>query len=79
MRDSLPPLNNGTLVDVVMRSILPSSRHVLSAKEVAAAIETHLKAREEVIWPSWTVRHAYVCEHNSIYKKVLLYFGGKLV
>ncbi|XP_045928714.1 4F2 cell-surface antigen heavy chain isoform X1 [Micropterus dolomieu] len=55
MRDSLPPLNNGTLVDVVMRSILPSSRHVLSAKEVAAAIETHLKAREEVIWPSWTV------------------------
>lgn len=50
------PLNNVTLVDVVMRPILPSSHHVLSANEVADAIETHLQTREEDIWPSWTVR-----------------------
>lgn len=56
-QDILPPLNNVTLVDVVMRSILPSSRHLLSANEVADAIETHLQTREDVIWPSWTVRH----------------------
>ncbi|XP_070762624.1 amino acid transporter heavy chain SLC3A2 [Enoplosus armatus] len=54
-RDGLPPLNNATLVDVVMRSILPPSHHVLSAKEVADAIETHLQTRQEDIWPSWTV------------------------
>lgn len=50
------PLNNVTLVDVVMRSILPSSHHLLSANEVADAIETHLQTRQEDIWPSWTVR-----------------------
>nr|XP_046245133.1 4F2 cell-surface antigen heavy chain [Scatophagus argus]XP_046245134.1 4F2 cell-surface antigen heavy chain [Scatophagus argus]XP_046245136.1 4F2 cell-surface antigen heavy chain [Scatophagus argus] len=54
-RDVLSPLNNITLVDVVMRSILPSSQHLLSAKEVADAIEAHLQTREEDIWPSWTV------------------------
>ncbi|XP_028275871.1 4F2 cell-surface antigen heavy chain [Parambassis ranga] len=58
--DVLHPLNNssqinGTLVDVVMRSILPHSHHILSDQEVAEAIETHLQTREEHIWPSWTV------------------------
>ncbi|XP_040902165.1 4F2 cell-surface antigen heavy chain isoform X2 [Toxotes jaculatrix] len=58
--DILPPLStssqiNNTLVDVVMRSILPSSHHLLSAQEVADAIETHLQTREKDIWPSWTV------------------------
>ncbi|XP_044059947.1 4F2 cell-surface antigen heavy chain isoform X2 [Siniperca chuatsi] len=52
-RDDRPPLNV-TLVDVVMKSILPSSHHHLSDKEVANAIETHLQTRED-IWPSWTV------------------------
>lgn len=52
----LSPLKNVTLVDVVMRSILPSSPHLLSANEVADAIEVHLQIREEDIWPSWTVR-----------------------
>lgn len=59
-RDVLPPLKNQgnvTLVDVVMRSILPSSQHLLSYKEVADAIETGLQTREENTWPSWTVRH----------------------
>ncbi|XP_070685927.1 amino acid transporter heavy chain SLC3A2 [Pempheris klunzingeri] len=54
-RDVLHPPNNVTLVDVVMRSILPSAHHLLSATEVANAIETHLQAREEDMWPSWTV------------------------
>lgn len=52
----LSPLKNVTLVDVVMRSILPSSHHLLSPNEVADAIEGHLQIREEDIWPSWTVR-----------------------
>ncbi|XP_035536556.1 4F2 cell-surface antigen heavy chain isoform X2 [Morone saxatilis] len=54
-QDILSPLNNITLVDVVMKSILPSSPHLLSAKEVAVAIETSLQTREEDIWPSWTI------------------------
>lgn len=54
-QDVLLPLNNVTLVDVVMKSILPSSPHFLSAKEVADAIETRLQTRKEDIWPSWTV------------------------
>lgn len=54
-RDVLPPLN-ATLVDLVMKSILPSSHHRLSAHEVVAAIKRRLQTREENIWPSWTVR-----------------------
>uniref|UniRef100_UPI0037E8516D amino acid transporter heavy chain SLC3A2 n=1 Tax=Semicossyphus pulcher TaxID=241346 RepID=UPI0037E8516D len=54
-RDVLPPLNNSTLVDVVLRSILPSSNDLLPSEEVAEAIEKHLQSREEDIWPSWTV------------------------
>ncbi|XP_041653132.1 4F2 cell-surface antigen heavy chain [Cheilinus undulatus] len=54
-RDVLLPINNTTLVDVVMRSILPSSNSLLSATEVANAIEKHLQSREGDIWPSWTI------------------------
>ncbi|XP_068442018.1 amino acid transporter heavy chain SLC3A2 [Clinocottus analis] len=59
-KEVLPPLKsfsqgNVTLVDMVMRSILPSSRHLLSAKKVADAIETLLKTNLEDIWPSWIV------------------------
>ncbi|XP_034723423.1 4F2 cell-surface antigen heavy chain [Etheostoma cragini] len=58
--DVLPSLKNSsrhnvTLVDVVMRSILPPSQHLLSPEEVANSIEMHLQTREEDIWPSWTV------------------------
>lgn len=55
-RDFLSPLNNFTLIDVVLKSILPDSHHLLSAEEVSYAIETHLQTRGENIWPSWTVR-----------------------
>ncbi|KAM8904257.1 amino acid transporter heavy chain SLC3A2 isoform 2-T3 [Spinachia spinachia] len=46
---------NFTLVDTFMRSILPSSQHLLSETEVADAIETHLQTTEDDIWLSWTV------------------------
>lgn len=52
--DILRPLNNETLVDVVLRSILPPSNHLLSTQEVADAIEKNLQTKED-IWPSWTV------------------------
>lgn len=66
-QDVLLPLNNVTLVDVVMRSILPSSPHFLSAKEVAVAIETRLQTRKEDIWPSWTVRNFHVPHSVNIF------------
>ncbi|XP_041850941.1 4F2 cell-surface antigen heavy chain [Melanotaenia boesemani] len=60
--DALLPLNdsshsNVTLVNVVIRSILPHSDHPLSTQEVADAIKTQLQTEEEEedIWPSWTV------------------------
>uniref|UniRef100_A0A3B5B581 4F2 cell-surface antigen heavy chain-like n=1 Tax=Stegastes partitus TaxID=144197 RepID=A0A3B5B581_9TELE len=58
--DVLRPLNNSsqinaTMVDVVMRSILPYSHRLLSTQEVADAIERHLQTREEHVWPSWTM------------------------
>ncbi|XP_023146768.1 4F2 cell-surface antigen heavy chain [Amphiprion ocellaris] len=58
--DILRPLNssgqiNATMVNVVMRSILPYSHHILSTQEVADAIEKHLQTQEGDLWPSWTV------------------------
>ncbi|KAK7882606.1 hypothetical protein WMY93_028780 [Mugilogobius chulae] len=59
-RDTLTPISssnlNTTLVDVVIRSILPMSRHLLSGQEVSSAIETHLyRADNTGIWNSWMV------------------------
>lgn len=58
--DSLLPLNtsdsNSTLVDVVIKPILPMSSHLLSGNEVSSAIETHLYlAQRDGIWNSWMV------------------------
>nr|XP_020506731.1 4F2 cell-surface antigen heavy chain-like [Labrus bergylta] len=53
-RDFLPPLNNATLVDVVMRSILPHSNGNMSTKDIADAIEKDLQRKEDT-WPSWTI------------------------
>ncbi|XP_008423969.1 4F2 cell-surface antigen heavy chain [Poecilia reticulata] len=57
--DVLRPLNastqNLTLVNVVIRSILPKSEQALSAEEVAEAVETRLQTRQEDVWTSWTV------------------------
>ncbi|XP_055082081.1 4F2 cell-surface antigen heavy chain [Periophthalmus magnuspinnatus] len=55
--DNLPPLNNSTtLVDVVIKSILPMSSHLLSGQEVSTAIETHLyRTDTSGVWTSWMV------------------------
>ncbi|XP_061538350.1 amino acid transporter heavy chain SLC3A2 [Phycodurus eques] len=59
-RELLPPLRvsgqqlNVTLVDVVLRSVLPDSPRPLSARQVAGAIETHLQMTEDT-WLGWMV------------------------
>ncbi|KAM4742702.1 amino acid transporter heavy chain SLC3A2 [Anableps anableps] len=58
--DVLRPLNtltqsNITLVNVVIRSILPKSQQPLSAEEVAEAVETRLQMTQEDVWTIWTV------------------------
>ncbi|XP_037534112.1 4F2 cell-surface antigen heavy chain [Nematolebias whitei] len=58
--DVLHPLNvstygNITLINVVMRAVLPKSRHLLSAAEVAEALETRVQLKREAAWPSWSV------------------------
>ncbi|XP_028320632.1 4F2 cell-surface antigen heavy chain [Gouania willdenowi] len=47
--------SNITLINVIMRSILPQSHHLLTVQKVAEAIETHLQTQEEHIWLSWTI------------------------
>uniref|UniRef100_A0AAV2J561 Solute carrier family 3 member 2 N-terminal domain-containing protein n=1 Tax=Knipowitschia caucasica TaxID=637954 RepID=A0AAV2J561_KNICA len=59
-RDTLIPLKssnvNTSLVDVVIKSILPVLPHILSGQEVSSAIETHLyRAESSGIWNSWMV------------------------
>lgn len=51
----LSPLNT-TLVDVVIRSILPSSPKQLFATEVSDAIEEHLQTKEDDVWIGWMVK-----------------------
>ena len=46
---------NGSLVEVVMRSILPPTHHILSAQEVAESMEACLREGAGAVWPSWTV------------------------
>ncbi|XP_056138791.1 4F2 cell-surface antigen heavy chain [Lampris incognitus] len=59
MGDFLPSLGNSssndTLVEVVMKTILPPTHHHLSAQEVALAIETRLQMTKDDLWPSWAV------------------------
>ncbi|XP_077396995.1 amino acid transporter heavy chain SLC3A2 [Festucalex cinctus] len=45
---------NVTLVDVVLRSVLPASPRPLSARQVTDAIETHLQTPEDT-WLGWMV------------------------
>ncbi|KAL6471326.1 hypothetical protein MHYP_G00199760 [Metynnis hypsauchen] len=59
--DSSSPLNasrltvNSSMVDLVSKSLLPSSFHQLSAAELAKAMESRLKTLQGE-WPSWTNR-----------------------
>lgn len=60
-QEHLPPLVvsgqqlNITLVDVVLRSVLPDSPRLLSARQVADAIETHLQTPKDT-WLGWMVK-----------------------
>ncbi|KAL0972928.1 hypothetical protein UPYG_G00196600 [Umbra pygmaea] len=55
----LPALNifgtstNHSLVEIVMRSLLPHAHHLLSRQEVAVAMERHLSTPHSGIWPIW--------------------------
>lgn len=49
------PAVNGSLVELVSRSLLPSSSYQLSAAELAETIKSRLKTLHGE-WPSWTVR-----------------------
>lgn len=80
--DTMSVLTNVTLVDIIMKQILPSSQHLLTPNEVANAIETHLQTQEENIWPSWTVRQTYhnfmffCLKHSSFFLKRFSYLYG---
>ncbi|KAM6932919.1 amino acid transporter heavy chain SLC3A2 [Xenentodon cancila] len=69
--DVLRPLNvssqsNATLMNMVMRSILPYSQHRLSAQEAAVAIETQLQTVQEDVWTSWTVEGEAIQELRKL-------------
>ncbi len=58
--NTLPELNvssiaaNGSLVELVIKSLIPPSHHPLSPAEVAEAMEASLQMPQGH-WPSWTV------------------------
>lgn len=52
--EALSPLN--ATLDVVIRSILPSSPKLLSVTEVGNAIRTHLQTWADDVWIGWTVK-----------------------
>ncbi|KAJ8354115.1 hypothetical protein SKAU_G00216820 [Synaphobranchus kaupii] len=68
---SVPELNdtssavNSSLVELVTQTLLPSSPHLLSAPEVAIAVETVLLMPQRQ-WPSWTVGGAVSWELQRI-------------
>lgn len=64
----LSPLN-ATLVDVVVRSILPSSPDRLSASEVSHAIEERLQTKEDDLWIGWTVKTAPCEERGCVLRR----------
>ncbi|XP_032401512.1 4F2 cell-surface antigen heavy chain isoform X1 [Xiphophorus hellerii] len=78
--DVLRPLNastqNLTLVNVVMRSILPKSEQPLSAEEVAEAVETRLQTRQEDIWTSWTVGGEVPVELKRLFLVLMMTLPG---
>ncbi|XP_054883894.1 4F2 cell-surface antigen heavy chain [Poeciliopsis prolifica] len=78
--DVLRPLNastqNLTLVNVVMRSILPKSEQPLSAEEVAEAVETRLQTRQEDGWTSWTVGGEVPVELRRLFLVLMMTLPG---
>jgi len=52
---------NDSLVEVVMRAILPPTHHILSVPEVAETVEARLLASEGAVWPCWMVSGSCRC------------------
>ncbi|XP_077422717.1 amino acid transporter heavy chain SLC3A2 [Vanacampus margaritifer] len=80
-RDLLPPLRvsgqqlNITLVDVLLRSVLPASPRPLSARQVADAIETHLQTPEDT-WLGWMVGGKAPSDLRSLLLVLLMTLPG---
>ncbi|XP_057695502.1 4F2 cell-surface antigen heavy chain isoform X2 [Corythoichthys intestinalis] len=72
-REVLPPLKvssqhlNITLVDVVLKTVLPESPDLPSDQQVANAIETHLQTPEDT-WLGWMIG----CKARSDLRRLLL-------
>ncbi|XP_077467430.1 amino acid transporter heavy chain SLC3A2 [Stigmatopora argus] len=73
-REALPSLRvssqelNVTLVDVVLKSVLPQRPRLPSDRQVGEAIEAHLQTPEEDTWLGWMVG----CKAPSDLKRLLL-------
>ncbi|KAL7849021.1 hypothetical protein SRHO_G00206440 [Serrasalmus rhombeus] len=79
--DSSSPLNtsrltvNSSLVDLVSKSLLPSSFHQLSAAELAKAMESRLKTLQGE-WPSWTVDRPVAWELQKVLMVLIMTLPG---
>ncbi|KAL7832034.1 hypothetical protein AOLI_G00295820 [Acnodon oligacanthus] len=79
--DSSSPLNasrltvNSSLVDLVSKSLLPSSFHQLSAAELAEAMESRLKTLQGER-PSWTVDRPVAWELQKVLMVLIMTLPG---
>ncbi|KAM6972884.1 amino acid transporter heavy chain SLC3A2 [Aplochiton taeniatus] len=80
--ESLPALGgtiNGTLVDLVIKSLLPEEKQLLSAQEVAASIEAHLQTPQGDLWPCWTLGGEAVVGLQGILLVLIMTLPGSSV
>ncbi|XP_066533064.1 4F2 cell-surface antigen heavy chain [Hoplias malabaricus] len=66
---------NSSLVDLFSESLLPSSSHLLSATELAEAVESKLKTLQNV-WTSWTVDRPVERELQKVFMVLLMTLPG---
>ncbi|XP_056330396.1 4F2 cell-surface antigen heavy chain [Danio aesculapii] len=77
--NTLPVLNvssiTGSLVELVTKSLIPQSHHLLTAAEVAEAIEVSLQSPQRD-WPSWTVGGGVPMELNRAILLLIMTLPG---
>uniref|UniRef100_W5LM91 Si:dkey-202g17.3 n=1 Tax=Astyanax mexicanus TaxID=7994 RepID=W5LM91_ASTMX len=79
--DSSPALNmskptvNSSLVDLVLKSLLPQSSSPLSAAELTEVMETTLKTLQGE-WPSWTVDGRVSCQLQKVLMVLMMTLPG---
>ncbi|XP_073673392.1 amino acid transporter heavy chain SLC3A2 [Garra rufa] len=83
--NTLPALNvssiavNGSLVELVIKSLIPASHHPLSPTEVAEAMEASLQMPQGD-WPSWTVGGGVPWElHRAILVLIMTLPGTPII